>query len=115
MPTRAVVLRGGGVAGIAWEMGMLAGLAEAGIDIRKADLFLGTSAGAFVAAQITSGLTPEELLKRQLDPSLASKELSASPDFPQIIGDLRRVVNAGGTSAEILQGIGAVGHSPHRP
>jgi len=80
MLTRAVVLGGGGLAGIAWELGILVGLAEAGVDVRNADLFLGTSAGAFVAAQITSGLTLDELFKRQIDPVWASKELSASPE-----------------------------------
>jgi len=108
MPTRAVVLGGGGVAGIAWEIGMLVGLVEAGIDLLNADLFLGTSAGANVAAQITSGLALDELFQRQIDPALAAKELSVSPDFAQIISNFNRIVKAGGTSAEILQGMGAL-------
>jgi hypothetical protein len=33
----ALVLGGGGITGIAWELGMLAGLAEHGIDLRDAD------------------------------------------------------------------------------
>jgi NTE family protein len=53
--SRALVLGGGGVTGVAWEIGLLAGLAEAGVDLRDADLVVGTSAGASVAAQITSG------------------------------------------------------------
>ncbi len=57
MTTQALVLGGGGVVGIAWETGLLVGLAEAGIDVRNADLFVGTSAGSTVAAQITSALT----------------------------------------------------------
>ena len=73
MITRAVVLSGGGVVGLAWEMGMLIGLAEAGVDVRNADMFVGTSAGAFAAALFTSGLTPDELFKRQIDPVLISK------------------------------------------
>ena len=55
MTKRALVLGGGGVAGIAWETGLLFGLAERGIDVLAADLVVGTSAGAAVAAQITSG------------------------------------------------------------
>jgi len=62
---RAVVLSGGGVAGIGWQLGLLSGLAEVGLDVRlDAGLFVGTSAGATVAAQITSGLPWAALLER---------------------------------------------------
>jgi NTE family protein len=108
MTTRALVLGGGGVAGIAWETGLLVGLAEAGIDTRRADLFLGTSAGSTVAAQITSGLSMEELFRRQVDPALQAKELSAQLDVSQLIGDLTRARQAGGSNTEILQRIGTL-------
>jgi NTE family protein len=52
--SRALVLGGGGVAGIAWETGILAGLADTGVDVTDADLVVGTSAGATVAAQVSS-------------------------------------------------------------
>jgi NTE family protein len=51
---RALVLHGGGSAGNAWEIGVVAGLCEAGLDVTEADLIVGTSAGATAAAQITS-------------------------------------------------------------
>lgn len=66
-PTRALVLGGGGVTGIAWETGFLAGMAERGLDLSTADLVVGTSAGATVAAQVTSGVTLDVLLAAQLD------------------------------------------------
>jgi len=72
---RALVIGGGGVAGIAWANGVIAGLADAGIDLTAADVYIGTSAGANVAAQLTSGLTPEELFRRQIDPALQSAEI----------------------------------------
>jgi len=50
--SRALVLGGGGPVGIAWEMGLLAGLEEAGVRLAEADFVLGTSAGAFVGSQI---------------------------------------------------------------
>ncbi|WP_336206248.1 patatin-like phospholipase family protein [Nonomuraea sp. LPB2021202275-12-8] len=68
MTTRALVLGGGGALGIAWETGVLAGLAEHGVDLRDADLVVGTSAGAVVAAQLTAGLDLEELYAAQLSP-----------------------------------------------
>jgi NTE family protein len=57
----ALVLGGGGSAGNAWLIGVIAGLFEAGLDVTDADLIIGTSAGATAAAQIT-GATPAELL-----------------------------------------------------
>ena len=58
---RALVLHGGGSAGNAWEIGVIAGLFDAGLDVTQADLIVGTSAGSTAAAQITSA-TPAELL-----------------------------------------------------
>ena len=58
---RALVLAGGGAAGNAWELGLIAGLSEAEVDVTGADLIIGTSAGSTVAAQITSGQRPAEL------------------------------------------------------
>lgn len=52
---RALVLGGGGIAGIAWEAGMLTGLAERGVDLTKADLIVGTSAGSVVGAFAAHG------------------------------------------------------------
>jgi NTE family protein len=59
---RALVLGGGGSAGNAWEIGVIAGLVDAGLDVTEADLIIGTSAGSTAAAQITSATQPAELL-----------------------------------------------------
>lgn len=76
MTRRGLVLGGGGVAGVAWQTGVLAGLFEGGVDVLEADVIIGTSAGATVAAQITSGTPLGELLDRQVDPALQAPELS---------------------------------------
>jgi len=68
---RALVLGGGGITGIAWELGVVAGLAEAGVDLTSADLVVGTSAGSVVGAQLTSGTPVEELYATQLEPPAA--------------------------------------------
>lgn len=68
MASRALVLGAGGEAGIAWEVGLLAGLAERGVDLTKADLVVGTSAGAGVAARMNSGIQLAELYAHQLAP-----------------------------------------------
>jgi NTE family protein len=59
---RALVLGGGGSAGNAWEIGVIAGLFDAGLDVTEADLIIGTSAGSTAAAQISSATQPAELL-----------------------------------------------------
>jgi NTE family protein len=53
--TRALVLGGGGPVGIAWESGLVAGLAQGGVDLGQADFTLGTSAGSFVGARLALG------------------------------------------------------------
>ncbi|WP_415949686.1 patatin-like phospholipase family protein [Streptomyces sp. KLOTTS4A1] len=77
MGDTALVLGGGGLTGVGWEIGLLHGLARAGVDVTGADLVVGTSAGSVVGAQLTSGvLSLGELYERQLaDPK---GELSAA-------------------------------------
>ncbi len=52
---RALVLGGGGITGISWELGLLAGLRRLGTDLSGADLIIGTSAGAYVGALLATG------------------------------------------------------------
>ncbi|MGY1727887.1 patatin-like phospholipase family protein [Geodermatophilus sp. SYSU D01062] len=71
--SRALVLGGGGIAGIAWEIGLLSGLAEAGVDVRDADLVVGTSAGSIVGTLLRTGHDLEELYAAQLGPVPATE------------------------------------------
>jgi NTE family protein len=84
-----LVLGGGGVAGIAWITGLLAGLAEAGQDVTDADLVIGTSAGATVAAQLGGGLGLDELFARQAEPALQSRELMVELDLAKFGADIQ--------------------------
>ncbi len=54
----AIALAGGGERVVAWEVGVLAGLADGGLDAREAEVVLGTSAGALVAARVSAGIDP---------------------------------------------------------
>jgi NTE family protein len=65
MARAALVLGGGGITGAAWEIGMLAGLHAAGVDLTSADAVIGTSAGSIVGAQILSGVPIDELYSKQ--------------------------------------------------
>jgi NTE family protein len=62
--SNALVLSGGGAVGIAWEVGLAAGLAGAGVDLGTADLVVGTSAGSAVGARLALGWDMEEQLAR---------------------------------------------------
>ncbi len=69
MADKALVLGGGGITGIAWEIGMLAGLAaEHGLDLTDADLVIGTSAGSVVGVDVRSGLGLAHFYELQTSP-----------------------------------------------
>jgi NTE family protein len=55
---RAIVLGGGGIAGIAWHLGVLSELIEQGVDVGSADLVVGTSAGSVAGAILRFGQVP---------------------------------------------------------
>ena len=76
MSERALVLGGGGSAGNAWLVGVVAGLADAGTDSTAADRVIGTSAGATAAVQVT-GAQPGALLAEIL-----STEVPRRPPVP---------------------------------
>lgn len=65
---RGLVLGGGGITGIAWEIGIVFGLAESGVDLRTADVVVGTSAGSVVGALVRGELPLETIFESQLVP-----------------------------------------------
>ncbi|WP_299286809.1 patatin-like phospholipase family protein [uncultured Mucilaginibacter sp.] len=77
----AVILGGGGITAIGWEIGILSGLLESGVELHKANTVFGTSAGAFVGVALSSGYDMEQLFKAQLErndteiPATANKEI----------------------------------------
>jgi NTE family protein len=84
---RALVLAGGGVAGIAWETGILRGIADESRStarwLLKSDVLVGTSAGSVVAAQIGAGCGLDDLFARQvqgasaeLDPGVSIEDIT---------------------------------------
>ena len=88
---RAFVLGGGGPVGIAWEIGLAAGLAENGIEIARADRIIGTSAGSFAGASLASGRAPQSLLKAQIEQG--DRDSAAQQSLPAERGALLRSLN----------------------
>jgi NTE family protein len=108
---RALVLAGGGLAGIAWETGILRGIADESPDTAKAlldlDVLVGTSAGSTVAAQLGSGHGLDVLFDRQTTPS--STELNPDVGVDEITElFVTAMLTPNTTTAEKLQKIGAV-------
>lgn len=63
------MLGGGGVTGIAWEVGVLHGLQRAGVDLTDADVIVGTSAGSVVAAMVGAGVPLDLVYAVQAGPT----------------------------------------------
>jgi len=104
---QALVLGGGGVAGVAWMTGLLVGLAEAGQDVTGADLVIGTSAGATVAAQVGSGLGLDELFARQTDPALQAAEIMVDIDLAKYAEQFGAYLAGATSPEETLRRVGA--------
>ena len=108
---QALVLGGGGIAGIAWETGVLRGVADESPTVARAllysDVLLGTSAGSSVAAQISSGHAIEDLFERQIQES--SAEIDPGNGIDTVVElFLQAVADPHSTVAQKRQRIGAV-------
>ncbi len=108
------MLAGGGLAGIAWETGVLRGIEDESAETARAllgsDVTVGTSAGSAVAAQLASGLSLDELYQRQI--AGTSKEIDpkvAIDDIAELF--LGALADRDATTAQKLQRIGAVARS----
>lgn len=105
------MLAGGGLAGIAWETGVLLGIADAAPDVAAAvldsEVLVGTSAGSAVAAQISSGVALSELFERQLAGTVAEIEPGVSIDELTALF-LSALADSAGDAKQHLRRIGAV-------
>jgi predicted acylesterase/phospholipase RssA len=75
----ALVLGGGGFTGAVYEIGALRALDLLSVNrtVNEFDVYIGTSAGSFVAAGIANGVTPEEMMQAIVD-----NDRTPIPDFP---------------------------------
>lgn len=106
--TRALVLGGGGVAGVAWEIGVIDALAHAGVYLRDADRIVGTSAGAAVGAQLCTDESLESLIARQLVPAAQSAELQVDFDVEAIANVVLGALDDGLEPHEMRARMGAL-------
>lgn len=118
MKGRALVLGGGGIAGIGWETGVLFALAEGGVDPTAADVVIGTSAGAAVGAQLLSGTPLAELYDRHVFPEGPSTEIAAELDVEKMAADWGALLTTHEPGPDLRAAIGryaiAAGTVPER-
>jgi len=109
----ALVLGGGGAAGNAWMICIVAGLAEAGLDMTEAaDLVVGTLSGATAAALVRSGMPPAELLASVLSPPVQSigQNPKPPPSLPMAtVFERIRAIGAAASAADLQRAMGAFG------
>ena len=118
MTDGALVLAGGGVAGIAWETGVLLGIQDA--EPRAAAKILGpptalvgTSAGAAVAAQIATGAVLQDLFDAQLADETA--ELFVEIDLASFGAMMADAVSAATSPEDARRRIGAIALAADTP
>jgi NTE family protein len=110
----ALVVGAGGAAGNAWAIGVIAGLAEAGLDMTEAaDLVVGTSSGATVAAWVRSGIPPAELfasvLSEPVRPAGQNRERLPSVPMAMVFERMRAIGAAATSAADLRRAMGAFG------
>lgn len=111
--TRALVLGGGGPVGIAWETGLAAGLAEAGVALGEADLIIGTSAGSVVGAQLALGRDPQMMAEAQRAQGSANQRATANatqgpPSLTALMELMARSAASGQSREEYFKEVGAL-------
>lgn len=106
---RTLVLGGGGVYFVAWQVAYLNGLQKAGVALDRAEIVVGTSAGSIVASIITNG----DLAKfaKRVDwlskmPSLVAKLAPAADFYPSQLRALDMFRDADNARPETIRAIG---------
>jgi NTE family protein len=113
---RAVSFGGGGEWFLAWMAGYANGLLESGVDLSRADVTIGTSAGAIVGAAVKGGRLSELTQALQAlggNPAMANKELNITSGADSqvrartVMGDTTEITTA------TLQEIGRAAMASH--
>jgi NTE family protein len=85
---------------------LLFGLSEHGVDLRTAEMIVGTSAGSAVAAQLGSDLSLKDLFDRQVEPAQQTRELAPSSHLFELFERALLTANNSGDRSEQTKHIG---------
>src|SRR2546423_4167173 len=88
----ALVLGGGGFTGGVYEIGALRALDLLSVNrtVNEFDVYVGTSAGSFVAAAVANGITPEGMMRvivQQVPTPFPDARVSSllQPNYPEVL------------------------------
>lgn len=99
-----LALAGGGFLGAAYELGALAALSESidGLDLTGLDVYVGVSAGGFVAAGLANGLSPHAMVRLFVETDASDTPLDPAALIRPAWAELqRRAAQAPGFAAEL--------------
>jgi NTE family protein len=101
-----------GIAGIAWEIGLLAGFLDRGITLNDADLVVGTSAGSVVGALLRldgiGGALAEQLTPIEDQPTAGN-----GFDSTEFMADLAAATQGAKSDQDARVRLGVVARMPH--
>lgn len=91
-----LALAGGGFLGAAWELGALCALAEAidGLDPTRLDVYVGVSAGSFIAAGLVNGVSPQRMVQLFIEGDGDDATLEPSRLLRPALGAWRKAARA---------------------
>ena len=106
--TKALVLGGGGPVGVAWEAGVLAGLADEGVDLSTPDRIIGTSAGSLVGARLALTKDAAGLIDATDRVSRGNGRAAPEVDLESLmaVGQVMRDAMAGGETEPLVKQAG---------
>jgi len=114
MTRAALVLSGGGLLGVGWELGVLRGLQDGGIEMARFDLVIGTSAGASSGAIAASGAQLEAISPvAESDREIAAMFQQMNPE---VMGPVFSALMSGGEADQSRRArIGAIARLTQTP
>jgi NTE family protein len=103
---RTLVLGGGGIFFIAWQIGYLNGLRKRRVDLTNAEIVVGTSAGALVASIVTAGKLASFSREVGMLAKLAGMLVPGTASRPSQVRALTMFSDATDASVDTLRSIG---------
>lgn len=112
MTTKSVILGAGGQFGMAFEIGYLKGLADKGVNLRDADEFVGTSAGAQVGTVIASDADWETIWEEQLNYQREEANPLTDADLADLFQKFDHIARSSRTVEEWVNGLSELAMEP---